>query len=72
MDCSRDNQEAFALSNDSIDSQDHSFESKWGRNRSQVLASLERPTRNIPTVSQAKQRPESTTPSGPISSAMIT
>src|SRR6266852_6961948 len=30
-------------------SQHHSFESKWGRNRSQMLASLERPTR-IPTV----------------------
>src|SRR6266481_8268636 len=27
-------------------------ESKYGRNRSQVLASLERPTRTIPTVSQ--------------------
>ena len=42
-------------------SQDHSFESKWGRNRSQVLASLERPTRTIPAVSQASsaqnQRP---------------
>src|SRR6266853_4582929 len=37
-------------------------ESKCGRNRSQVLASLERPTRTIPTVSRAKQRPESRTP----------